>query len=277
MILHPLDSSDNKIIRSLRRFMTSHTAREKNGRTVVEGRRMVAEALSSGVPFRQVVYSTRVLQDVDGKNLIARLQAQSVPLLYVTDRLMDEISGVETPQGVVGIVSWMVGDRDTFPLPATGPALFVVAEGIQDPGNLGTLIRAAQAAGAHGVGVTKGTVEVMNPKTLRSCAGSIFRIPVFRLPLEWTDKAVAQGLAVYSTQIADGSPYDQEDWTKPVVVVLGNEGNGLAEVPGAKPISVPMVPTANSLNVAIAGSVILFHAASQRRAHGLLPTPPHMV
>ncbi|MCL5971955.1 MAG: RNA methyltransferase [Firmicutes bacterium] len=257
--------------------MASHGAREKTGRTVLEGRRMVAEALSSGVSFRQVVYSARLLQDVEGKNLIARLQAASIQMLYVTDRLMDEISGVEAPQGVMGVVSWAIGERDAFPLPHGGPALFVVAEEIQDPGNLGTLIRAAQAAGAHGVGVTKGTVEVMNPKTLRSCAGSIFRIPVFRLSSGWIDAALAQGLAVYSTVVAEGRPYDQEDWTQSVVVVLGNEGSGLAEVPGAKPISVPMVPTANSLNVAIAGSVILFHAASQRRSHGLLPTPPHMV
>lgn len=277
MIVHPLDSSDNKIIRTVRRLMTSHTFRDKSGQTVVEGRRVVDEALSAGVSFRHVVYSRRLLQETGGKNLIARLQASSTRLLYVTERLMEEISGVEAPQGVVGVISWTLPEVTSFPLPASGPALLVVAEALQDPGNLGSLIRSAQAAGAHGIGVTKGTVEVFNPKTLRACAGSVFRIPVFRVPLNWMEFAKEQGLAVRATTVTGGQPYDQVDWMAPVIIVLGNEGNGLTLEEEAEPITVPMVPTADSLNVAMAGSVILFHAASQRRLGGISPSPPLMI
>ncbi len=277
MILHPLDSAENKMIRTVIHLLSSRRFRERGGRAVVEGRRIVEEALSSGVSFQFVLYSPRFLQDPHNKSVLARLQAQSVRLLYVTDRLLESISAVETSQGILGVIDWSLPQRDFFP-PTVGPSLFVVAEAVQDPGNLGTLIRSAQACGAHGLGVTRGTVEVFNPKTLRASAGSVFRMPIFQLSEDWVECAVGQAMTLRTTDVSAHRAYDEVSWTEPVIVVLGNEGNGLrwASEHG-EAMHIPMVPTADSLNVAIAGSIILFHAVSVRRRAGIFQTPLDVV
>ena len=265
------------MVRTVAHLLSSRQFRERSRQAVVEGRRIVEEALSSGVSFRYVLYSSRFLEDAQNKSVIARLQVQSVRLLYVTDRLLESISGVETSQGILAVVEWSLPHQDFFPTTA-GPALFVVAEAVQDPGNLGTLIRSAEAAGAHALGVTKGTVEVFNPKTLRASAGSVFRLPIFRLPDDWVARTIQQGITVRTTDVSGSRPYDEVSWIEPVLIVLGNEGNGIRwATHHGEAVSIPMVPTADSLNVAIAGSVILFHAVSERRRAGVSQVPLDVV
>lgn len=265
------------MVRTVAHLLSSRQFRERSRQAVVEGRRIVEEALSSGVSFRYVLYSSRFLEDPENKSVIARLQARSVRLLYVTERLLESISGVETSQGILAVVEWSLPQQDFFP-ETTGPALFVVAEAVQDPGNLGTLIRSAEACGAHALGVTKGTVEVFNPKTLRASAGSVFRLPIFRLAEDWIERTTQQGILVRTTDVSGSRPYDEVSWIEPVLIVLGNEGNGIRwAAHQGEAVSIPMVPTADSLNVAIAGSVILFHAMSERRRAGISQAPLDVV
>lgn len=265
------------MIRTVAHLLSSRQFRERSRQAVVEGRRIVEEALSSGASFRYVVYSSRFMADPRNKSVIARLQAQSVRMLYVTDRLLDSVSGVETSQGILAVVDWSLPHQDYFPETA-GPALFVVAESVQDPGNLGTLIRSAQAAGAHALGVTRGTVEVFNPKTLRASAGSVFRLPIFHLPDDWVERAVEQGMTLRTTDVSGHHAYDAVSWTQSVIIVLGNEGNGLRwATEHGEGVNIPMAPTADSLNVAVAGSIILFHAVSERRRAGIFQVPLDVV
>jgi len=276
MVVQPLDSAENKLIRQIKRFATSHHARVKNQRTVVEGGRLIEEALGAGFRPHVVVYSPRWVAKPDGRALIQRLEAAGARPLYITDRLFDSLSALEAPPGVMAVVDlppWRSLDEVLDPDPVPW---IIVADAIQDPGNLGTLVRAALAAGARTVAVTPGTVEPFNPKTIRASAGAIFRLPVVRLADAWPSVLRQQGFRLYAAVVENGLPYGAVDWHVPLAIILGNEGNGLnlRTLAGAEPITIPMSPAANSLNVSMAGTVLAFHAAYVRQSKALPIFPP---
>ncbi len=278
-VIQPLDSLDNKSVRTVRRLLDNRVFREKQQQAVLEGFHMVSDAVDAGVVIHLVFYGQRLVSHTAGRSLLARLQASHTRLMYVTDHVLDDLSAVETHQGILAVVNVPQWVSSSMPLPETGPFLIAVAHGIQDPGNLGTLIRSYQAAGAHMVGVTKGTVDVYNPKTLRASAGSVFKLPVVGLSEQWMEELAQCGVAVVTTVVTGGVPYDLFDWSSSVAIVLGNEGSGLPpEVSSrATQVSIPMAPAAESLNVAAAGSILAFHAASDRRRHRIPMTPPVMI
>jgi TrmH family RNA methyltransferase len=189
-----------------------------------------------------------------------RSEVSERDVIVVPDVLMATISATETPQGVIGV----------FPMPEReplrpAPQLTVVADGVQDPGNLGTMIRSAAASGASQVLCTRGTVDPYNPKVVRAAAGAHFLVPIrFAEDLA----AAVEGSTVYVAEIGPGTPIDQVDWTVPSSVIIGSEAHG----PGAEarslaslPISIPMVNSVESLNAGVAASIILYEAFRQRR------------
>lgn len=274
MIIQPLDAADNKLVRRVRSLRTNRGLRERLGVCVLEGIRLVEAAIQSGAEFRMVLYGPRLVETESGRGLISKLSASSAKTVYVSERILADLSEVETSQGIVAVASVppVIGG---WPRPASGPAMFVAADGIQDPGNLGTIVRTAQAAGAHALGVSKGTVDIFNPKTLRATAGSIFELPIVRLDEVWRAAADLDLSLVY-TVVEDGIPYESFDWTKPLVLVLGSEGHGVTRREAGEAVSIPMAPTANSLNVASAAAVLLFHAAYVRRREGIPMVPPRL-
>ncbi|MDA8195185.1 MAG: RNA methyltransferase [Thermaerobacter sp.] len=271
MVIQPLDTADNKLIRHVRRVLSSRQTRDRDGETVVEGARIVQEAVEAGAELVSVLYSTRFVSHDRGRSMIAQVMALRARVIYVTDRLLDDISDVEHHQGILAVVRYRIASRRLLPVPPNGPMLAVVAEALQDPGNLGSIIRSAQAAGVHAIGVTGGTVDVLNPKTLRASAGSVFRLPVVALEEGWLDAHREAGIAVRAAVVDGGMAYDQVDWTGPCLLVLGNEGRGVdaLTLSRAERVTVPMAPEADSLNVSVAGAVMLFHAAFRRRQAGV--------
>lgn len=280
MVIQPLDSADNKTLRQVKRLSQSHPARKKSGESIVEGPRLIEEALSCGLTPRLVVYSPKWVERAEGRSFLVRLQALSIHLFYVTDRLFDEMSQVETPQGIMAVIPTPEGASLEGLLASNcGLLLFPVAAGIQDPGNLGTLMRAALAAGAQAFGVAKGTVEPFNPKCIRASAGAVFRLPVVHLQDNWLDQVRQAGIGVRTTAVDGGKPYFAADWKAPVALVLGNEGQGLSEEWTDWPdvVTIPMSPASESLNVSMAGAILLFHAAYQRQAEGIGFVPPAVI
>ncbi|MCY0881180.1 MAG: RNA methyltransferase [Firmicutes bacterium] len=267
MILQPLDTVDNKAIRRMRHLLDSRTYRDKQQLAVIEGVRLVEAALAAGVRFRDVVYSPRLVGTERGRSLLMRLQLLSDRMVYVTDRVLDTLSLVEADQGIMAAIPWSLPVHKTLP-PLND--VLVVAWGVQDPGNLGTLIRSVHAAGFQAFAVTAGTVDTANPKVLRASAGSIFSLPIWRLEEGWLEEALKSGTtSIRATVVNGGQAYTDVDWMRPSVLLLGNEGNGLPAhlAQQTEAITIPMNPAANSLNVAVAGSVMVFHAAWQRRSH----------
>jgi TrmH family RNA methyltransferase len=179
----------------------------------------------------------------------------------VSQRLVHVLSATESPQGILAVVA--------IPSPAPGPAqppLWVIADGISDPGNLGTLLRSAAAAGVTAVHTTEGTADPFNPKVVRAAMGAHFRVPI--LPLSWS--MIEQ--ETFGTHIVGARPgariaYTDVDLTRPTAIVVGSEAQGITNATSSSIdtfVSIPMASETESLNVSTAASIILFEALRQR-------------
>ena len=181
-------------------------------------------------------------------------------VFHLAPGVIERVATTETPQPVIAVVRWRHPQRSVLDT----ADLVLVADGIADPGNLGTMLRSAEAAGVQAVVLTPGTVDVRNPKVVRSSAGSVFRVPVFN------DLAVGEvaraDRPLWGTSSHRGRPHDEIDWSGPVAIVMGNEARGLAPDTGVDDwLTIRHEGPAESLNVAMATTVVCFEVNRQRR------------
>lgn len=266
-----LTSRANPLLKKIR-LAGSGSRRAGDDLVVAEGVRVLEEASSAGHALDAVVATPGFGAAPRERALLELWRARGVPLSTVDEPLFRSLSDVRAPQGALALVR--VPPPALGLLPDPGAAPIVCALGLQDPGNLGTLIRAAAAAGAAFVCTVRGTVSARNPKAVRSSAGSFFRIPVVEHlePADFLAYAAAHAIAVYCADAAAGTPYTLADLRGRCAFVLGNEGRGTegAGLGSLPALRIPMARRTESLNVAMAGSILLFEAARQR-AQG--PTP----
>ncbi|WP_245583504.1 TrmH family RNA methyltransferase [Paenibacillus assamensis] len=248
--------------------------RNREGRYIAEGIHLVQEALRSGAPVESVVFDqerglpaelTSYLKET-GTEASVSASAEPIEWIAVTDAVIRKCTDAETPQSVFAVMrkpelNW----RQLF---EAKQALVVVVDGVQDPGNLGTIIRSADAVGATGVLIGRGTVDVYNSKTVRSTMGSMFHLPVVEGDLlELLPEAKQQGVCVVSTSLqAEHSCYSF-DFRQPTWFVVGNEGKGVSPHVQSlvdESVIIPMQGKAESLNVAMATTVLLYEAMRQR-------------
>jgi TrmH family RNA methyltransferase len=236
--------------------LKSGRGRAKEGLVVVEGIRGAEEALDSGARVRFAVCSSRLEFTDRGRALADRLEADVPESLWIEEDLLDVVAHTETPQGVLLVVEEPRPD-----LADLGEGGVLALDGVQDPGNAGTLLRSAGAFGLAGVVVLKGSVDPWNSKAVRASAGGAFQLPVVRASasefLDWAEDAGRSVLVAEAgaTDVADFSPAG--DW----VLVVGSEGEGVTtEIrSGASAgVSIPMPGGAESLNVGVAGSILLY-------------------
>jgi RNA methyltransferase, TrmH family len=234
---------------------------------LIEGVRLLEEALRAGVTIREVAAATRVQESPRGPALLRTLKERGVPVRLLEDRLLDAVSETETSQGVLALA-----ERPTFAeeAPFAGVPLLVVAVGIQNPGNLGGLLRTAEAAGATGALLTEGTVDPYSWKALRGSMGSAFRLPHTEgLSAEHAiDLLHLRGVRTVAAYATASVRYDEADLRGPVAFLFGNEGAGLSQavIRGTdQRVSIPMRGSVESLNVGVAAGILLFEAARQRR------------
>lgn len=238
--------------------------RDKQGKFLIEGFHLVEEAIKAGALVETIVYS---LDKGKPAELVAVANDQ-IEWIGVSQAVLLKCSDTQSPQGIFAVVAkpkltaenlWTVGLND----------LVIVIDGIQDPGNLGTIIRSADAVGASGVLLGTGTVDVYNPKTIRSTMGSLFHLPIIEGDLlEILPRAKAQGMQLVTTSLqAEQSCYDA-DLNKPTWIIMGNEAKGVSSEVAAEAdtkVIIPMQGKAESLNVAMAATILLFEAQRQRR------------
>jgi TrmH family RNA methyltransferase len=249
----PLSRSEASLIRGLHR----RKVREDEGLFLAEGVRVVEDLLDSGIVLRQVVVSPSLEDTPRGVALLARLTAQREPK-RVSDVQLAGLAATETPQGVVVVAAM---PDAAIPDLGDGPAAVLVLDGVQDPGNFGTLVRSADAFGVAFVLALTGTVDAWNPKAVRAAAGSSFRVPVLRS----TPDAAAEALRERGFRIlaadAGGSAVDRLELPGRVALVVGNEGAGLGERMrelADTEVAVPIRGGAESLNVAVAAGILLY-------------------
>ncbi len=190
-------------------------------------------------------------------------EQREVPIVLLSPHVLAAVSDVETPQGVVAVVRRNPPSLDS--LVARPDLLLLVVDRVQDPGNLGTIIRTADAAGATAAVLLPGTVDLYNPKTVRATMGSLFTLPV----VEWPEEHLREILRTHhvrlmATAAVGGSDFREADYRRPIAVAVGNEGEGLRPewLEAAEAVvHVPIFGTAESLNVAVAAALVLYEAA----------------
>lgn len=266
--LRPVSSRHNTLIKQVRRAFAQGELTPE-GECAVEGVRIVEEAIRSSL------HPSAVLVSESGQARAGRLLPQladRVEILLLPDKLFTSVVPSETPQGVAGLVR-----VKTFALPellgagGSGSALVVVVAGVQDPGNLGTILRSAEAFGASGVLLGENTVSAYNSKVVRASAGSIFRIPLVKQDLKTALPSLReQGLRLLATSSHKGTPVSDARLTSPLALLVGSEGAGLAREIMAQVddiVAIPHSPQVESLNAGVAASIVLYEAARQRAIH----------
>ncbi len=241
--------------------MLARGSRTANNQIAVEGLHLLKEAARSGL----ILHTIFVRSGSEG--LLEQVAASSAETLIVTEEVFASATVTENPQGIAALV-----EAPQFPLQALfrGTPLVVIAAGLQDPGNLGTLVRSAEAFGATGMIVLPGTVSLWNAKTLRASSGSAFRLPVVSMTAEEAFSTLrARGVKMFAAVARAGS--SEADMRGPSALLVGNEGAGLPEpwVAAADVrVTIPCPGAVESLNAAVAGSVLLYDAMRQRSAAG---------
>jgi RNA methyltransferase, TrmH family len=263
--LRPITSRQNALVKELRRAFVEGEPTPEGG-VAIEGVRIIEEAVRSGLRFQAVFFSE------SGRKHAARLLPQissQTEALLLPDQVFSSAVSTETPQGVAALVKLKPVKLDDLLDPAGGVPLIVAVAGIQDPGNLGTIIRSAEAFGARGVLLGEKTVHPTNPKVVRASAGSAFREPLIQVKLADAITVMQQhSLQVVASSSHKGKPLDDVDFTGPLAVLIGNEGAGLPSEILAQAdelVTIPHSPRVESLNAGMAAAIFLYEIARQRR------------
>lgn len=261
----PLTSRTSKTIRDLA-SLADPKARRREKAFLIEGVKMVEEALRDRLGVRQVI-ATPALARHQGRSIIKLAEHSGADILWISERLMDQLAESKTPQPVMAVAHMPGGSEEEL---LDHPAkLIIVAHRLQDPGNLGTIIRTAEAAGASGVAVTPNTVDAYNGKAVRASMGSILRVPVVKVQNGFGFVRACRRKGFQTAALAlNGSETPFElDLTVPTVVMLGQESAGLSAeemVDFDHRIRIPMTDAIDSLNVAVSAGVVLYEAVRQR-------------
>lgn len=234
--------------------------------SVLDGWHLVSEALDAGIEMESIAVAADP-PDAHAGAALARLAAAGTPVLHVSAAVMEALSPVRTPSGVVALVRQRTSDEAQLISPA--PALVLVCVDMQDPGNVGATIRAAEAGGATGVLLAGESADPWGWKALRAAMGSTFRLPILRMAsvVDACARLATRGLRIVATVPRSGLPMHEVDLRPPTALLLGGEGHGLgADLLAAADagVSIPMQPPVESLNVAVAAGLLVYEARRQR-------------
>jgi TrmH family RNA methyltransferase len=261
--LRRIDGKQNALVKELRRAFARGEL-TSDGYCAMEGTRILEEAIRSGLRFRAAFFNESAA--TRSERLLSQLGAQ-VETLLLPDKLFADIVPSEAPQGVAALARWKDFSLDDV-LAKSDAGLILVVAGVQDPGNLGTILRSAEAFGAGGVVLGEGTVSPFNPKVVRASAGSVFRIPLARTKLGAAlEKMRASGLRLVATASHKGTRLDQVNLSAPLAIFLGSEGAGVPRdliKAMDEVVAIPQAPQVESLNVGVAASIVLYEAARQK-------------
>jgi TrmH family RNA methyltransferase len=267
-----ISSRTNPRVKQLRAAFAGQ-ARLSGGLVAIEGEHLVFEAMRSGLPFKTIFINERTI--------LPDWAPRSVELIELTDDVFSSVVDTQSPQGIAALLvppTWEIESAFAPKQTNRSAPLLLVAAGLQDPGNLGTLIRSAEAFGVSAVLTTPGTVNQWNQKALRASAGSVFRVPVIACAAQELAALKMRGLRLFAAVIGDPAgtksiSVTESDLAQSCALMVGNEGAGLsAELLALadERISIPTPGPVESLNAAIAGSLLLYEASRQRAASQLM-------
>lgn len=258
--MESISSRDNTVIKEARK-LKERKHREERKQFLAEGLRFVSEALESDFEISCLFLSEEMAEKWGSLGIEDKVE-KSTRTYRLSDRLFREISFTEHPQGIAAVV----GLKERAAEKKEG--FYILADRVQDPGNLGTIIRSAHASGALGVIITKGTVDVYNDKVLRSTMGSIFHVPVIEdKDLSYLRELRNGGFRLVVSSLDTDCDFFQADLTGKVIIAVGNEGSGISrellDMADVR-VKIPMPGGAESLNVSAAASIMMFEVVRQK-------------
>lgn len=261
-----ITSTSSSQVKHVISLLSKAKERKKNNEYVVEGIRMVSEAPAD---LLVKIYMSERFQNNNSeyvKELVKKQGISDDSIEIVADNVFDRMSQTQTPQGIMAVVRMKDNSLSDM---LSGNPLLIMVENLQDPGNLGTIIRMGEGAGVTGVIMSPNTVDIYNPKTIRSTMGSIFRVPFIYVQDfgEAVSECQKSGVKVYAAHLDGNNTYLGEDYSTPTAFLIGNEGNGLTDDITKQAdtlIRIPMEGEVESLNAAIACTILTYEAVRQR-------------
>ncbi|MEO4051998.1 RNA methyltransferase [Solibacillus sp. CAU 1738] len=246
-----IESTQNALVKHWKKLVTTRKEREKSGEFIVEGFHLVEEALKNIEQITQIIVR-------DNVDLPLLWPIDDVEIVQVNEAVAKELAETENSQGVFAHCK----QREATEIEMAAWRKVLLVDAVQDPGNIGTMIRTADAAGMDAVILGKGCADAFNPKTVRSAQGSHFHIPVVRGDLlEWVENLQEDGIRVYGTSLEESVSYREIEASDAFALIVGNEGSGISPQLLAKTdqnIIIPILGQAESLNVAVATGILLY-------------------
>lgn len=260
-----ITSSQNPYIKEIK-CLKERKHRENKNKFFIEGIRFVEEALCEDGMIDEIFISDQLTGNKGGKEILDKVYERNYKPLVVSDKLFKEISDTRTPQGILATIKAKQYSMDDI---ITDDNFLIILESIQDPGNLGTIIRTADAVGATGIILSKGCVDLYNPKVLRSTMGSIFHIPFYQSTdlvetLRWLKQ---KAVKVFAAHLKGSSNCFEVDMRGNVAVVIGNEAKGISDEAAKNAdvlVKIPMNGRAESLNASVAAGILMYEVSRQR-------------
>lgn len=250
---------------TLIRSLHTRKGRERRGLTLAEGVRLVEEVLAAGVPLKAAMLAPALEATPRGKALADAIRQRAARVEETDDRSLAGLASTEHPQGVIAVIAPAATTLEAIPI--AGRSVVLVLDAVQDPGNVGTMLRTALSLGAAGVVALPGTAELTNPKVLRAAMGASFRLPVVAAGqdavLSWA-RTTRQSLWVAAS---GGDPIQAATPSGPVALVVGNEGAGVnAAIASAstRTVAIPLRARAESLNAGVAAAILLWELLRER-------------
>ena len=256
-----ITSTANAQVKNLAQLIKKSKARTEQGVYIVEGVKMFQESP------RDEIVKAYISEELFEKGTL-KSSLDGIPYEVLKNEVFNHVADTKTPQGVLCILKQKKYTLDQ--LTAGKCPLLLVLENLQDPGNLGTMMRTAEGAGVTGVLLSRGCVDIYNPKTIRSTMGSIYRVPFLYTDdlMGDMDKLHDKGIITYAAHLKGKGFYDEESYQGPTAFLIGNEGNGLSDELSEKAkqyIKIPMEGQLESLNAAVAAAILMYEASRQRR------------
>lgn len=258
-----ITSSGNKKIKDLAALIKKSNARKKHNAYIIEGIRMFKELKKDEILD---VFASESFEAENGE-ILSEIYPEYET---VSDRIFESVSDTKTPQGVMAVVKRKEYTLEKILEKRDTPHCLLILDSLQDPGNLGTLVRAGEGAGITGIIMNETTVDIYNPKVIRSTMGSVFRVPFIYVKdiKEVIQKLYSKNINIYASSLEGAIEYDAPDYTKDIAFIIGNEAAGISkevlDIVKDK-VKIPMLGEVESLNAAVAGSILMYEAARQKR------------
>lgn len=251
-----IESKNNNLFKEIKK-LKEKKHRIKSNKYLIEGLRFVEEAIKSKVSIDSIIFTESFKEK--NPDLFLKIN-ENIKLIQMNEALLKQLCSTENPQGIVGVINMQNKELKSG-------ELVVLVDKVQDPGNMGTIIRTAHAAGAAGIVMTKGTVDIYNDKTLRSTMGSVFYIPIVEDDsLDFVKSLKKEGYKLVVSSLQGKNNFFEENLQGKVMIAVGNEGNGVSDevydIADIK-VKIPMPGEAESLNVAVATSIMIYEKIRQ--------------